>query len=98
LCPPAAGGRKGNFGTVLRIAKEIAEDASVEFAGALLRSHAGFLGENKEKTRNVLEATKQAGYQLVNEGRVSIETLENISQPLISDEERIRRYNYKQTA
>lgn len=87
---------KGNFGTVLRIAKEFAQDASVEFAGALLRPHSGFLGENKEKTRNVLEAAKQAGYQLVKEGRMSNETLEIVSQPLISEEERMRRYNYTQ--
>lgn len=87
---------KGNFGTVLRIAEEFAKDASVEFAGALLRPHAGFLGENKEKTRNVLEAAKQAGYHLVKEGRMPNETLEIVSQPLISEEERMRRYNYKQ--
>jgi len=31
---------KGNFGTVVRIAEELAEDASVEFAGAVLRPHA----------------------------------------------------------
>ena len=29
----------GNFGTVLRIAREFAEDVSVKFAGALLRPH-----------------------------------------------------------
>ncbi|NIP66973.1 iron-sulfur flavoprotein [Candidatus Bathyarchaeota archaeon] len=85
---------KGNFGTVLRIAEEFAEDASVEFAGALLRPHAGFLGENKEKTTDVLEAAKQAGSQLVKKGRISKETLEIVSQPLISEEERMRRYNY----
>ena len=31
---------KGNFQTVLRIAKEFAKDASMEFAGAILRPHA----------------------------------------------------------
>lgn len=83
-----------HFGTVLRIAKEFAEDASVEFAGALLQPQSIFLGENKEKTRNVQEAAKQAGYQLVKEGRMSNETLEIVSQLLVSEEERMRRYDY----
>lgn len=75
---------KGNFGTVLRIAEELAEDVSVEFAGAVLRPHAHFLREDNEKTRNVLKAAKQAGYQLVKEGRMSPETLKVVSRELIS--------------
>jgi len=61
---------KGNFGTVLRIVDELAEDVSVEFAGAVLRPHANFLREDNEKTRNVLKAAKQAGYQLVKKGKI----------------------------
>ena len=34
---------KGNFGTVVRIVKELAEDASVKFGGAVLRPHADFI-------------------------------------------------------
>jgi multimeric flavodoxin WrbA len=84
---------KGNFGTVLRIAEELAEDASVEFAGAILRPHAFLMNENKEKAKIIRHALKQAGFQLVNEGRMADEILETISQPLISEEELRRRFN-----
>jgi multimeric flavodoxin WrbA len=76
----------GNFGTVLRIVKELAKDCNVEFAGALLRPHARFMTENKEKTEKIFEAAKQAGYQLVKEGRISRDFLKIIGQPLISEE------------
>ena len=76
----------GNFGTVVRIVKELAEDASVDFAGALLRPHAWAMAENKEKTEKILKAARQAGYQLAKEGRMSKNLLKTVSQPLISEE------------
>jgi multimeric flavodoxin WrbA len=75
----------GNFGTVLRIVKEFAEDVGVEFAGALLRPHAGSLAENKEKADKVFEAAQMAGCQLVKEGKISKNILKIISQPLVSE-------------
>jgi len=78
---------KGNFGTVLRIAEELAKDLSIEFAGAVLRPHANLIIENKEKARVITKAAKQAGFQLVKQGRMTDEILEKISQPLISEEE-----------
>lgn len=83
----------GNFGTVLRIAEEIAKNANVEFAGAVLRPHAFIMEENKEKAKIVIDALKQAGFQLVKKGRMTDEILETISQPLISEEELRRRFN-----
>lgn len=87
---------KANFETVVRITEEFAKDASVEFAGAVLRPHA-FLMKNKEKfTKDgeaVLNAVKRAGYELVKEGGMNKETLESISRPLVSEEELRRRYN-----
>ena len=83
----------GNFGTVLRIAEEIAKDASVEFAGAILRPHVYFMVENKEKAKKVLEALTKAGHELVKKGRMSKSLLEVISQPLISEEEYKRLLN-----
>jgi multimeric flavodoxin WrbA len=74
----------GNFGTVLRIAKELARGFSVEFAGALLRPHSGWLIEDNAKTKKVLEAARQAGRQLVTEGKISKDLLRVISQPLTS--------------
>lgn len=78
---------KGNFGTVLRIAEELAKDLSIEFAGAVLRPHAYLMIENKEKAKIITKAVKQAGFQLVKQGRMTNEILEKISQPLISEEE-----------
>jgi len=74
----------GNFGTVLRIAKEFAEDCGVKFIGALLRPHSSYLTEDNPKTRKVLEAAEQTGYQLVKEGKISRDLLRIVSQPLTS--------------
>jgi multimeric flavodoxin WrbA len=78
---------KGNFGTVVRIAKELAEDVSVKFAGAMLRPHAGYMkrgGELTQDGRAVLNAVRRAGSQLVKNGVIRPETLATISRPLIS--------------
>lgn len=83
----------GNFGTVLRIAKELAKDANVKFAGAVLRPHAYLMVENKEKARSILEAARRAGYQLATKGKMSKDLLEIIGQPLISEEELRQRSN-----
>ncbi|MEM3673369.1 MAG: flavodoxin family protein [Candidatus Bathyarchaeia archaeon] len=65
----------GNFGTVLRIAEELAKDVGVEFAGAILRPHAFLMEENKEKARIILEALKQAGIQLIKDGKMTDDIL-----------------------
>ena len=75
----------GNFGTVLRIVKEFAEDVGAEFAGALLRPHAASLAENKEKADKIFEAAMTAGFQLVKEGKMSKNIMKIISQPLVSE-------------
>ena len=80
----------GNFGTVVRIAEELAEDASVEFAGAMLRPHAYLMkedGEVTEEGKAVQEAVRTAGYELVKEGSMRQETLDMVSRPLISQKE-----------
>jgi multimeric flavodoxin WrbA len=81
---------KANFGTVVRIIEEFAEDASVEFAGAVLRPHANLMKEKKELTQDgetVLNAVRRAGYELIKEGVMNNETLDLISRPLISQDE-----------
>lgn len=80
-----------NFGTVLRIAEEIAKDVNVEFSGAVLRPHAYLMLENKEKAKKITEALRKAGCELVKKGRMSKSLLEAISQPLISEKEYRRR-------
>jgi multimeric flavodoxin WrbA len=84
---------KGNFGTVLRIVDELAEDLSIEFTGALLRPHAYFMREDNKKTRNILKAAKRAGYQLIKKGRISPEILNVISCELVSLEIYIQTNN-----
>lgn len=83
----------GNFGTVLRIAEELAKDVNVEFAGAVLRPHAYLMREKGEKATEVNDALRQVGYALVEKGRMPRNLLEVISQPLISEEEYKRSLN-----
>jgi len=87
---------KANFGTVVRIVEELAKHASVEFAGAVLRPHAFLMKEEEELTeegRDVLDAARRAGHELVKEGAMSEETLDAVSRPLISEDELRSRYN-----
>ena len=84
---------KANADTVVRIVEEIAKDVGVEFSGALLRPHAFLMSENEEKTKEVLDAARSAGTQLVREGKMSADSLEIVSQPLISEEDLRERYN-----
>jgi multimeric flavodoxin WrbA len=83
----------GNFGTVLRIAKELAKDVDTEFAGAVLRPHAYLMREKSEKAKKVAEALRQAGSELVKRERMPKSLLEVIGQPLISEEEYRRSLN-----
>jgi hypothetical protein len=84
---------KGNFTTVQRIVRELARDADVNFAGALLRSHAGLLNKNKDKANEVFAAARQAGFQLIKDGTMSRESLDVVSQPLVSEEAFKKREN-----
>lgn len=94
----ATGGwwEKENFDTVVRIVMELAEDASVGFAGAVLRPHAFLLKRKGELTKDgavVLDAVRQAGFELAQNGAMSEATLEAVSRPLMSEEEFRRRYS-----
>jgi len=75
----------GNFGTVLRIAKELAEDISVEFAGALLRPHSSALTKKGPRTDKVLDSAKKAGLELVASGRMRRNLLAAVAKPLMSE-------------
>jgi multimeric flavodoxin WrbA len=85
-----------NLATVVRIVEELAEDASVEFAGAVLRPHAFVMkkgGDLTEVGQAVLTAVRQAGRELVKQGAMGEDTLEAISRPLCSQEELRDWYN-----
>lgn len=85
-----------NMDTVVRIVREIAEDASVEFAGAVLRPHAFLMKQDGLLTADgqaVQEAARRAGYELVHEGAMGQDTLDEVSRPLISEEALRQLYN-----
>lgn len=100
----ATGGwwEKANLDMVVRIVKEFARVASVEFAGAVLRPHA-FLMRDSSATRKqaeltedgtaVVNAARRAGAELIKQGVMSEETLEMVSRPLLSQEDLRLRYN-----
>lgn len=77
----------GNFDTVIRIAKELASNTNVEFVGALLRPHASELHEHPNQAAVVFTAARQAGHQLIKNGKIAEQTLQIISQPLVTEEE-----------
>ena len=83
----------GNFSTVVRIAEELAQDMSVEFAGAVLRPHAHLMVDSNEGKKKVMEALRQAGNELASKGQMSKGLLDAISQPLVSEEEFRRSSN-----
>jgi len=83
----------GNLDTVTRIVKEVAEKVGVEFGGPILRPHASMMKENKEKAEEILNAAKKAGTQLIENGDITPDILQIISQPLISEEALRKRYN-----
>jgi multimeric flavodoxin WrbA len=80
----------GNFDTVKRIVEELAADVSVEFAGAILRPHVDSMDSHPEDKKMIIACLKEAGHQLVEEGRVSSDKLELIAKALTSFEESLK--------
>lgn len=80
----------GNCDTVVRIARELAADADVEFGGALLRPHANLIWEKGKPTEGgqaVLEAARRAGQELIESGSIRRQTLIAAGKPLCGQEE-----------
>jgi len=87
---------EGNFNTVIRIVEELAEDASVEFSGAIIRPHAALMrkeGEFTEDGEKIIRAAMRAGEELVRAGKFDQKTLETIKRPLITEQELNAIYN-----
>jgi len=76
-----------NMDTVVRIAREFAEDASIPLVGAVLRPHAAMALSPQGKPSEILQASEQAGFELASTGKIRAETLSTVSQPLIGQEE-----------
>jgi multimeric flavodoxin WrbA len=67
-------------------------DVNTEFVGALLRPGADAMKElmnsdGKAALNSVFEAAKEAGRQLVKEGKISQQTIDEVAKKLLSDEE-----------
>jgi multimeric flavodoxin WrbA len=87
---------KGNFETVAMIAKELALNAGVAFAGALIRPHAFLMrsgGVLTEKGQAIIDLIKEAGRVFAEKGVIAPEMLDAISAPLVTHEEMITMYN-----
>ncbi len=76
---------KENFETVERIVRELAEDVSTKYAGAVLRPHIQWLSREPEKAKEIFHACQLAGFQLVKKGAMSKNILSRVSQPLVSN-------------
>lgn len=87
---------KENSDTVVRIVRELAENAGVEFSGAVVRPHADLMESGDGVTpagKAVLEAAEVAGRQLVCDGRMDPAILDAVSLPLISCAAHVRLFN-----
>jgi multimeric flavodoxin WrbA len=68
----------------------------IEFAGALLRPHGstfGFMLQRRAPVRDVLDAARDAGYQLGSSGVMSAKTLEAVGRPLLSRDAFVQAVN-----
>ncbi|MFL7812179.1 MAG: NAD(P)H-dependent oxidoreductase [Anaerolineales bacterium] len=87
---------KENMGTVVRIVKELAEDASVEFGGAILRPHAFMMKQNGQLTedgKDIIEELRVIGKELIQTGEMDPGSIKNIGRPLVSEEDLRQWYN-----
>jgi multimeric flavodoxin WrbA len=78
---------KENLDPVVRIVRELAENAGAEFAGAVLRPHAEVMrreGQVTEDGQQVLGEVEKAGWELIRNGVMDGPTLDAIGRPLIS--------------
>jgi multimeric flavodoxin WrbA len=82
-----------NMDTVVRIARELAEDASIPFVGPVLRPHAGMALSSQGKPGAILQAAEQAGFELASSGEIKPETLAAVSESLVGQEEHRQHLN-----
>lgn len=77
---------RDNFDPLVTHVKAICANAQLEFAGALLRPHGAGLRQMRKAglpMNDVFEAAKEAGRQLVRDGKLSPETLDTVSRELL---------------
>jgi len=75
-----------NFHPLLKHIEAICRNIRREFAGALLRPHSRAfitMADNGDQVRDIFEAAKEAGCQLIRDGAMSSKTLSVISRTLL---------------
>lgn len=85
-----------NFDPLLVHLKVICKNADREFAGALLRPHSSGVKRMLQEDipiDDIFDAAKEAGRQLVTDGRMSPETLQTVSRNVVSREQFVQGAN-----
>jgi hypothetical protein len=85
-----------NFDPILAHMEAYSQNMLKEFAGALLRPHAPALSlmmQDGKALNEIVQAAKQAGRQLVSEGKMSVDVLKTVSRELIPAQEFVTRLN-----
>jgi multimeric flavodoxin WrbA len=85
-----------NFDSMLAHVKARCRNINREFAGALLRPHSSALKIMTSRgapVNDIFEAAREAGHQLVREGKMSNQIMAAISRPLMPLEEYVQNMN-----
>ena len=85
-----------NFDSMLAHVKARCRNINREFAGALLRPHSSALKIMTSRgapVNDIFEAAREAGHQLVREGKMSSQIMAAISRPLMPLEEYVQNMN-----
>ncbi len=78
-----------NFDPLVIHVKAMCKNMSREYVGAVLRPYAWIIGESEKKgaqVSDIYDAMKQAGYQLVTDGKIKSETLDIVARDFIPRE------------
>lgn len=76
-----------NFDPMKSHIKAFCNNMGVEYAGELLRPHGSVLRAMLERNMpvdDIIQSARKAGHELIDNDRISLETINNISRPLIS--------------
>ena len=87
---------KENFDTLIRIVREIAENANIVFSGAIIRPHVHLMfdrGKTTDEGKEILLKVEEAGQELVRKGTIDDALLNFISRPLVSHQRFIETWN-----
>ena len=84
---------KENLDLAINVIEEVSETYSIDYAGAILRPHAGFLRNESEESIEILQRLEETGYRFIEEGFLRKEDVDFISQPLVEVKKFIERSN-----